>query len=80
MKILLKNLIKKATLRVEDDDEDDMDPSGKPLRNGPKLLNYDLGLIEEWWKNNRVSSVVVTIQDSEAFDAGLLIDLIDLLQ
>lgn len=80
LKTLLKNLVKKITSRVEDDDDDDLDQPGKPLRNGPKLLNYDLGLIQEWRKKNQVSSVVVTIQDSEAFDAGLLIDLIDLLQ
>ncbi|KAJ8112263.1 hypothetical protein OPT61_g5322 [Boeremia exigua] len=78
LKTLLKNLIKKATSRLEDEDEDDLNHS-KPSRRGPKLLNYDLGHIQEWRKKNRVSSVVVTIQDSEAFDAGLLIDLVDLL-
>ncbi|KAH6638314.1 origin recognition complex subunit [Boeremia exigua] len=78
LKTLLKVLIKKATSRLEDEDEDDLDQP-KPSRRGPKLLNYDLGHIQEWRKKNRVSSVVVTIQDSEAFDAGLLIDLIDLL-
>jgi origin recognition complex subunit 3 len=80
LKTLLKNLIKKATSRVEDEDEDDLDQTSKPSRYGPKLLNYDLGHIQEWRKKNRVSSIVVTIQDSEAFDAGLLVDLIDLLQ
>lgn len=80
LKTLLKNLIKKATSRVEDDDEDDLDQASKPSRHGPKLLNYDLGHIQEWRRKNHVSSIVVTIQDSEAFDAGLLIDLIDLLQ
>lgn len=80
LKTLLKNLIKKATSRVEDDDEDDMDHPIRPSRYGPKLLDYDLGHIQEWRKKNPVSSVVITIQDSEAFDAGLLTDLIDLLQ
>ncbi|KAJ4990253.1 origin recognition complex subunit [Stagonosporopsis vannaccii] len=79
LKTLLKNLIKKATSRLEDDDEDETDQPSKPARHGPKLLNYDLGHIQEWQQKNRVSSVVVAIQDSEAFDAGLLIDLIDLL-
>lgn len=44
------------------------------------MLNYDLGHIQEWRKKNPVSSVVVTIQDSEAFDASLLADLVDLIQ
>ena len=80
LKTLLKNLIKKATSHLDDDDDDDAERSGRPSRFGPKLLNYDLGHVQEWRKTNRVSSVVVTIQDSEAFDAGLLIDLINLLQ
>lgn len=80
LKTLLKNLIKKATSYLEDDDEDDVETHIRPSRFGPKLLNYDLGHILEWRRANKVSSVVVTIQDSEAFDAGLLIDLIDLFQ
>jgi origin recognition complex subunit 3 len=80
LKTLLKNLIKKVTSHLEDDDEDDTERPSRPSRFGPKLLNYDLGHIQAWRKANRVSSVVVTIQNSEAFDAGLLIDLIDLLQ
>ena len=82
LKTLLKNLIKKATLRVEEDDDDDEELDRPPTssRYGPKLLNYDLGLIQEWQKKKRVSSIVVAIQDSEAFDAGLLNDTIDLFQ
>lgn len=68
------------TSHLEDDDEDDAERPSRPSRFGPKLLNYDLGHIQAWRKANKVSSVVVTIQNSEAFDAGLLIDLIDLLQ
>ncbi|KAJ4352833.1 Origin recognition complex subunit 3 [Ascochyta clinopodiicola] len=62
-----------------DDDEDDLDQPSKPSKHGPKLLNYDLGHVQDWRRKNRVSSIVVTIQDSEAFDAGLLVDLVDLL-
>lgn len=80
LKTLLKHLVKKATSRIEDEDEDDVDQPNRPSRHGPRLLNYDLGHIQEWRKKNPVSSVVVTIQDSEAFEAGLLVDLIDLLQ
>lgn len=82
LKTLLKHLVKKATSLIgdEDGDEDDLGQASRPSKHGPKLLNYDLGHIQEWRKKNPVSSVVVTVQDSEAFDAGLLIDLIDLLQ
>lgn len=65
---------------MEDDDEDDLDRPTTSSRHGPKLLNYDLGHVQEWNKKNRVSSIVVAIQDSEAFDAGLLVDMIDLFQ
>ncbi|USP77235.1 hypothetical protein yc1106_04509 [Curvularia clavata] len=78
LKTLLKNLIKKVTLRVEDDDEEDANrPSAS--RYGPKLLNYDLGHVHEWHKKTRASRIVVALQDSEAFDVGLLVDTIDLL-
>jgi origin recognition complex subunit 3 len=80
LKTLLKNLIKKATSHVEDDDDDDMDGPAKSSRHGPKLLNFDLGLVQEWRKKNRVSSIVVAFQDSEAFDAGLLADAVELFQ
>lgn len=80
LKTLLKHLVKKATSRIEDEDEDDVDQPTRSTRHGPKLLNYDLGHIQEWRKKNHVSSVVITVQDSEAFDSGLLIDFIDLLQ
>jgi origin recognition complex subunit 3 len=80
LKTLLKNLIKKVTSRVEDDDEDDLDRPAASSRHGPKLLNYDLGHVQEWRKKNSATSIVVALQDSEAFDVGLLIDLVDLLQ
>ncbi|KAI8939916.1 hypothetical protein NX059_003644 [Plenodomus lindquistii] len=78
LKALLKTLIKKVTSRIEDEDEDDLDRPTTSSRNGPKLLNYDLGHVKEWLKKSRVSSIVVAIQDSEAFDAGLLADMVDL--
>jgi origin recognition complex subunit 3 len=78
LKTLLKNLIKKVTSHVEDDDDDDLDRPATSSRHGPKLLNYDLGHVQEWRKKNRVSSIVVAFQDSEAFDAGLIADVIDL--
>ena len=80
LKTLLKNMIKKITSRTEDDDDDDLDRPVTSSRHGPKLLNYDLGHVQEWRKKNRVSSIVVAIQDSEAFDASLIADVVDLLQ
>ena len=80
LKTLLKNLIKKATSRLDDDGEDESEQYTASSRHGPKLLNYDLGHIQEWRKKNHVASLVVAIQDSEAIDAGLLIDMIDLFQ
>lgn len=68
------------TSLAEDDEDDDLDQPARPSRHGPKLLNFDLGHVQEWRKKNQVSSVVVALQDSEAFDAGLLADVIDLFQ
>lgn len=79
LKTLLKNLIKKVTSRVEDE-EDDADGPSASSTHGPKLLHYDLGHVQEWQKKSRVSRIVLVLQDSEAFDVGLLVDTIDLLQ
>jgi origin recognition complex subunit 3 len=78
LKTLLKNLIKKITSRVEDDDDDDNPRPSNSSRKGPKLLDFDLGHVQQWRKKNRVRSIVVAIQDSEAFDTALLIELVDL--
>lgn len=67
------------TLHTEDDDGDDMERPATSSRHASKLLNYDLGHVQEWRKKNRVSSIVVAFQDSEAFDAGLLADVVELL-
>jgi origin recognition complex subunit 3 len=67
-----------VTSHVDDDEDEDMDRPTASSRYGPKLLNYDLGHVQQWRKKNRVSSIVVALQDSEAFDAGLLADAVDL--
>ncbi|CAN9336317.1 unnamed protein product [Alternaria sp. RS040] len=79
LKTFLKTLIKKVTSRVEDEDEDDLGRPAASSKHGPKLLNYDLGHVQEWNRQNRASSIVVALQDSEAFDVGLLADVVDLL-
>ena len=83
LKTLLKNLIKKITSRADDDDDEVADllhpaSSSSSRRKGPKLLDFDLGHVQEWLKKNRVQSVVVAIQDSEAFDTVILVELVDL--
>jgi origin recognition complex subunit 3 len=80
LKTLLKNLIKKVTSHVEDDEDEDLNRPTTSSRHGPKLLNYDLGHVQEWRKKNQVSSIVVAFQDSEAFDASLVADVVDLFQ
>ncbi|KAL5381457.1 hypothetical protein DPSP01_007171 [Paraphaeosphaeria sporulosa] len=81
LKTLLKILIKKVTSRIEEDDDDDEDEIGRfatSSRRGPKLLNFDLGHIQAWTSRNMVQSIVVAIQDSEAFDTAVLIEMVDL--
>ncbi|KAF2187801.1 hypothetical protein K469DRAFT_569244 [Zopfia rhizophila CBS 207.26] len=78
LKTFLKNLIKKAMSRVDADDEDDLGRIGSSSRNGPKLLDFDLGHLQEWHARSRADRIVVAIQDSEAFDANLLVEIIEL--
>ncbi|KAF2442142.1 hypothetical protein P171DRAFT_433699 [Karstenula rhodostoma CBS 690.94] len=80
LKTFLKNLIKKITSRTEedDDDEEEIGRSATSSRRGPKLLNFDLGHVQEWTSRNPVQSIVVAIQDSEAFDTALLNEMVDL--
>ena len=73
LKSLLKTLIAKATRR--NDDEDELHSS---VRKGPKLLNYDLQLLQEHVKDNGVENVVVAFQDTEAFDSHVMSDAIEL--
>lgn len=78
LKTLLKNLIKKATSHVEDDDDDDLGLTSTSSRKGPKVLDFDLQHIQEWQSRNQAANIVVAIQDSEAFDSRVLIEMIDL--
>ena len=78
LKTLLKNLISKVTSRIEEDDE--LDEPTESKTTGPKVLNFDLTHVHQWRSKTRVKSVVVTIRDSEAFDAHVLIEMIDLFQ
>ncbi|KAK8229748.1 origin recognition complex subunit [Phyllosticta capitalensis] len=75
LKTLLKNVIRKATAAEEDDGDEHV----VTRRKGPKLLNYDLQLLYEWCQDQQPKHVVVTFQDSEAFDGPLLADTIQLM-
>lgn len=79
LKTFLKSLVKKITLSIEeDDDEDDHVHLTNSSRRGPKLLNFDLGHVQDWLKKSRAQNIVVAIQDSEAFDTTLLVEMADL--
>lgn len=78
LKTLLKNLIKKATSRVEEDDDEDGGRVGGASRNGPRVMDFDLQHLWDWQGRMGVEKIVVAVQDSEAFDAGLLTEMIDL--
>lgn len=77
LKTLLKDLIKNATARSTEDDEDD-EVAGNASQKGPKLLNYDLQLLYLWFRIQNLDQVVVAFQDSEAFDGSLLGEAIEL--
>ncbi len=71
LRTLLKTVIKKCTSQNGDSEAED---EALPRRSGPKLLNYDLHLLCEWCNDRHVQKVIVSFQDTEGFDAGLLTD------
>ena len=76
LKALLKAIIQKATARNEgiDEDEDNITTQKK----GAKLLNYDLQILADFVRERQQQQVVISIQDTEAFDSNLLSELIEL--
>ncbi|KAI5798857.1 origin recognition complex subunit 3 N-terminus-domain-containing protein [Geopyxis carbonaria] len=76
LKAALKKIIRDATLQDEGLDEDDEELIVG--RKGAKLLNYDLQILQNWHKLHEGQKVTVAIQDTEAFDAAVLADLIGL--
>lgn len=79
LKTLLKTLIRKATSRTIEGDEDDLNDFIISAT-GPKMLDYDLAILQQWMSKQRLEQVVIAVQDSEAFDAILLSELIELLR
>lgn len=47
-------------------------------RQGPRLLGYDLDLLHDYVQRKGTKKLVLALRDSEAFDPGLLTDLLSL--
>ncbi|KKY36599.1 putative origin recognition complex subunit [Diaporthe ampelina] len=76
LKATLKKIIRDATQRFSEHVGDDAELSvGK---DGRKYLDYDLEALQAHVKHQEAEQVIVAFQDSEAFDTGLLSDLITL--
>ncbi len=80
LKGLLKHLIQSATQSRDslNDEEDEVAPES--LRPGPRLLNYDLNILSDWFVSQELDQVVVAFRDSEAFDGVLLSEVIQQLR
>ncbi|RMJ22478.1 Origin recognition complex subunit [Aspergillus sp. HF37] len=76
LKTALKNIIRAAITNTEGNDGYQ---SLLNDRDGPRLLGYDLDLLSDYVKKRGVTKMVVALRDSEAFDPGLLTDLLSLL-
>ncbi|KAI1501765.1 origin recognition complex subunit 3 N-terminus-domain-containing protein [Biscogniauxia marginata] len=75
LKAALKKIIRDAVARGSDD-ENDLELSVS--KDGRKFLNYDLEALHAHLKSMPRRHVIVAFQDSEAFESGLLSDLISL--
>lgn len=51
---------------------------GLTLDQGPRLLGYDLDLLNDYVQRKGTRRLVLALRDSEAFDPGLLTDLLSL--
>lgn len=76
LKATLKKIIRDGTQRSPEHVGDDAELSVG--RNGRKYLDYDLEALHAHVKHHEAEQVIVAFQDSEAFDTGLLSDLITL--
>jgi len=79
LKGALKKIIKDATMADEGVEEEEMEDIDTIMgRKGRKLLNYDLQILQNWCTLHPLMKVTVAIQDTEAFDAAILGDLVSL--
>ncbi|KAK6335960.1 hypothetical protein TWF730_003334 [Orbilia blumenaviensis] len=79
----LKNVLKKIIRCVTEihdgfDDEDEVVVDVKAGRN-PSRYNYDPEIIHDWCSAHPDAKVVVAVQDTEAFDPAVLVELISIL-
>ncbi|EPS26008.1 hypothetical protein PDE_00944 [Penicillium oxalicum 114-2] len=77
LKTTLKNIIRAVITNTEGNDG-----YHKFLtdRSGPRLLGYDLDLLHDYVQRKGTKKLVLAFRDSEAFDPGLLMDLLSLLK
>ncbi|CAG7959445.1 unnamed protein product [Penicillium salamii] len=75
LKTTLKNIIR-AT--VTNTDGNDGYQRFLTDRAGPRLLGYDLDLLHDYVQRKGTKKLVLALRDSEAFDPGLLTDLLSL--
>ena len=78
---LLRKIIKEGLVKRQaggDGEQDDEDEGETRIVGGRKFLHYDLEALAVMAKTVRCSHVFVAFQDSEAFEGGLLSDLIHL--
>ncbi|KAJ5981619.1 hypothetical protein N7522_013247 [Penicillium canescens] len=75
LKTALKNIIR-AT--VTNTDGNDGYQKFLTDRAGPRLLGYDLYLLHDYVQRKGTKKMVLALRDSEAFDTGLLTDLLSL--
>ncbi len=77
LKSLLKTLIGKASLSNEDSDIELANE--RSSGHGRKLLDYDLYILYDCIRKNSIGQLVVSFLDSEAFEASVLAEAIELL-
>lgn len=75
LRVTLKKIIRDATQRSSDQGDDAELSVGN---DGRKYLDYDLEALHAHVKHHEAEQVIVAFQDSEAFDTGLLSDLVTL--
>ncbi|KAJ5804253.1 uncharacterized protein N7518_000556 [Penicillium psychrosexuale] len=75
LKTTLKNIIRAA---VTNTDGNDGYQKFLTDRAGPRLLGYDLDLLHDYVQRKGTKKLVLALRDSEAFDPGLLTDLLSL--
>lgn len=77
LKSLLKTLIRKASLTNEGSENEFA--NGESSEHGRKLLDYDVHILYDCIRKNGIRQLVVSFLDSEAFEASVLGEVIELL-